>query len=288
MSDLLYRFTFEHFGVRGEIVALGASWRVLVERHDYAPAVRDYLGQAMAAATMLSGTIKFKGSLILQLQGDGPLRTLVAQATDRRTIRGMALAPAADVPAGRLASAFGDGRLMLTAESPKGERYQGIVALQGDSLAEVLETYFAQSEQLATRLWLVAGGQAAAGLFLQRLPGEHVDDEDWRRVCLLADTLEADELLRQPPREILRRLYHEEDVRLYEPEPVAFRCSCSRERIETALRIMGRGEVESIIEEQGAVDADCEFCNAHYHFDAVDVAGLFAEGVSVATSGLQH
>ena len=288
MSDLLYRFTFEHFGVRGEIVSLGASWRALVERHDYAPAVRDYLGQAMAAVTMLSGTIKFKGSLILQLQGNGPLRTLVAQATDRRMIRGMALASAADVPAGKLASAFGEGRLMLTAESPKGERYQGIVALQGDKLAQVLEAYFGQSEQLATRLWLAAGTQAAAGLFLQRLPGEQVDDEDWRRVCLLADTLEADELLQQTPREILRRLYHEEDVRLYEPEPVAFRCSCSRERIETALRSMGRREVESIIEERGSVEADCEFCNAHYHFDAVDVAGLFAEGMPPTASESQH
>ena len=288
MSDLLYRFTFEHFGVRGEIVSLGASWRALLERHDYAPAVRDYLGQAMAAATMLSGTIKFKGSLILQLQGDGPLRTLVAQATERRTIRGMALVAAGDVPAGKLSSAFGDGRLMLTAESPKGERYQGIVALQGDRLADVLEAYFEQSEQLASRLWLAAGGQVAAGVFLQRLPGEQVDDEDWQRVCLLADTLEADELLQLAPREILRRLYHEEDVRLYEPEPVAFRCGCSRERIETALRGMGRREVESIIEERGSVEADCEFCNAHYHFDAVDVAGLFAEGFQATSPGSHH
>jgi len=275
-SDNLLRFTFERFGVRGEIVSLGASWRAVIDRHDYPLAVREYLGQALAATTLLSGTIKFRGALIFQVQGEGPLHTLVAHANDQRQIRGMALA-GEDVPAGDFAGAFGEGRLTLTAESPGGERYQGIVALEGDSLAQVVEGYFKRSEQLPTRVWLGASGRVAAGLFLQRLPDETVDLEDWRRVCLLAGTLRPDELLRLPPRELLRRLFREEDIRLHEPEPIAFRCGCSRTRIEETLRAIGRGEVESIVRDRGEVEVDCEFCNAHYRFDAVDVSALFTD-----------
>lgn len=275
MPDQLHRFTFEHFGIRGEIISLSASWHAVTQRHDYLPVVRDYLGQALVAVTLLSATIKFKGSLILQMQGDGPLRTLVAQATDRRLIRGMAHA-VGDVPAGDLRSAFGKGRMVLTAEAPSGERYQGIVGLEAAKFAGVVEAYFAQSEQLPSRVWLAADGQAAAGLLVQRLPGGHDDDEDWRRICMFADTLEREELLRFSPRELLRRLFNEEDLRLYDPEPVAFRCSCSRERIAEALRGMGREEVDAILREQGLLEADCEFCNAHYRFDAVDIEALFA------------
>jgi molecular chaperone Hsp33 len=275
MSDQLYRFTFEHFGIRGEIISLAASWQAVIERHDYPPAVRDYLGQALVAVSLLSATIKFKGSLILQMQGDGPLRTLVAQATGRRMIRGMARADG-EVPAGDLRAAFGNGRMVLTTEAPNGERYQGIVSLEAAELAGVVEAYFAQSEQLSSRVWLAADGQSAGGLLLQRLPGGPDDEEDWRRVCIFADTLEREELLRIAPGELLRRLFTEEDLRLYEPEPVAFRCSCSRERMAEALRGLGREEVQAILREQGSLEADCEFCNAHYHFDSVDVEALFA------------
>ena len=282
MTDRLHRFTFEHFGVRGEILTLKSSWQAVIERHEYGPAVRDYLGQALVAATLLSGTIKFKGSLILQLQGDGPMRTLVAQATNQRMIRGMASAEGM-VPANDLAAAFGDGRMVLTAESPIGERYQGIVGLAGQNLADAVERYFVQSEQLPSRVWLAADGRAAAGMLLQRLPGEAGDDEDWRRVCILADTLGREELLQVSPQDLLRRLFHEEDLRLYEPEPIAFRCNCSRERVASALKGMGRDGVESILEEHGSVEADCEFCNAHYRFDAVDAAALFADLPPVST-----
>jgi molecular chaperone Hsp33 len=178
--------------------------------------------------------------------------------------------------------------MLLTAESPRGERYQGIVAVDKDSLAAVVESYFNQSEQLPSRVWLAADARVAAGLLLQRLPGDSGDEEDWRRVCILADTLQQRELLDVAPEALLRRLFHEEDLRLYEPEPVAFRCSCSRERIEDTLRALGREEVEAILEERGSVEADCEFCNAHYRFDAVDVAGLFAEGALAPSPDSQH
>lgn len=275
-GDSLYRFTFEALGVRGEVVTLSASWRAVVERHDYSGAVSAYLGQALVATTLLSGTIKFSGSLILQLQGDGPLRTLVAQATDRRMIRGMAHSEA-EVPAGDIAAAIGAGRLVLTASAPNGERYQGIVELEGSQISQVIEKYFNQSEQLPSRLWLAADKSVAAGLMLQRLPGEALNDEDWRRVCILADTLQDDELLNTSPEVLLHRLFHEEDVRLFEPEPVAFRCGCSRDRIADALRGLGKAELDDILREKGVIEANCEFCNAHYRFDAVDVASLFSQ-----------
>ena len=279
-SDRLYRFTFEQFPVRGEIVVLDASWKAVIERHAYPPVVLEYLGQALAAATLMSATIKLEGTLIMQLQGDGALRTLVAQATDRRTVRGIArTAEGADVAAGDLRAALGHSRMVITAEAPGRERYQGIVAVEQPTIAAVIEAYFAQSEQLPTRLWLAAQDGVAAGLLLQRMPAAErpADDEDWQRVCVLADTLGAAELVSVSPRELLRRLFHEEDVRLFDPEPVAFRCTCSRERIADALRALGREEVDGIVHERGAVDADCEFCNAHYRFDAVDVAALFVD-----------
>lgn len=278
--DQLHRFVFESLGVRGELVQLGASWQAVREIHDYPPVVAGQLGQALAAVALLSGTIKFKGSLILQIQASGPLRTLVAQATDQRTLRGMA-SWEGEVPDGDMAASFGQGRLVITAEAPSGERYQGIVAAEGDNLAVALENYFIQSEQLDTRLWLFADGDRTAGLLLQRLPGETGEGDGWARVTALADTITADEGLSLAAGELLHRLFHEEALRLYDPEPVAFRCGCSRERISQALASMGKASLEEIVEELGAVEVNCEFCNRHYRFDAVDVEGLFSGQVDV-------
>lgn len=276
-NDYLYRFVFEQFGVRGEFVCLGSSWQAVRERHDYPPLVEAQLGRALTSVLLLSGTIKFKGSLVLQLQGDGLLQSLVAQATEQRTLRGMARFDPALCAPGALASddLLGHARLVLTAESPGGERYQGIVPVEGGDVAGAVEGYFNQSEQLPTRLWLAADQAHAAGLFLQRLPQHRDDDEHWERVCLLADTIHESELLGLDAREVLHRLFHEEDLRLFEPEPVAFRCGCSRERIGNALVSMGEGEVAQILDEMGSIEVDCEFCNAHYSFDSVDAAALF-------------
>lgn len=275
--DQLHRFIFEHLGVRGELVQLGASWRAVRDNRDYPATVAAQLGEGLAAVMLLSGTIKFKGALILQIQAAGPLSLLVAQATDQRTLRGLAHWEG-DVPPGDLAATFGEGRLVITAQAPSGEQYQGIVALEGTGLAEAIGNYFQQSEQLPTRLWLACDGEHAAGLFLQRLPGETTADVDgWERVAALAETVTAQELLTLSAEQLLHRLFHEEDLRLFEPEPVAYRCGCSRERIEDALRAMGRAEVEALVEQEGEIHADCEFCGRAYVFDKVDAAALFAE-----------
>jgi molecular chaperone Hsp33 len=288
MSDSLHRFLFERAGVRGELVYLDASWRAILETHPYPDTVRRQLGEALAAVLLLAGTIKFEGSLILQAQGQGPLRTLVAQATHRRTVRGLALWKG-EVPDKReLAEVFGEGRLVLTIDRVRGERYQGIVPLEGNQLAEALEYYFSTSEQLETRLWLAATGERAAGLLLQRLPTEGGAEEDWDRISLLGQTLTPDELVKLPPAELLYRLFNEESVRLFESEPVAFRCTCNRQRIEDTLRALGEDEVSSILDEEGAIEVDCEFCNRHYHLDRVDALKLFAHPLPHQAPRLHH
>jgi len=283
-NDQLQRFVFEGAGVRGAVVRLDASWQAVLERHPYPVAVQRPLGQMLAAAVLLSSTIKFEGALILQVQAEGPLRTLVAQATDQRTLRGLAHWDG-DVPAGAgLAETFGAGRLVLTASAPGGDRYQGVVALEGAGLAAAVEAYFAQSEQLPTRLWLAADSQRATGLLLQRLPGGRGDDDTWPRVAMLADTLHDAELLRLDAEPLLYRLFHEERVRLFEAEPVSFRCGCSRERIDDLLRSLGRDEVDAMLAEQGEIEITCEFCNRVYRIDPVDAAALFHEAGQAAST----
>jgi molecular chaperone Hsp33 len=275
-ADVLRRLLIETAGVRGALVHLDRSWAAVLDRHPYPEAVRGPLGEALAAVSLLSSTIKFDGSLILQIEAAGPIRTLVVQATDRRTLRGLARWHG-DVPASTaLAELFGEGRVVLTATAPGGERYQGVVSLEGATLAGALERYFAQSEQLPTRVWLAAGLDRAAGLLLQAVPGEDLGGEGWERATALAATVSRNELLALPAETLLYRLFHEERVRLFDAEPVAFRCGCSRERIERLLVSLGREEVESIVAEQGAVEVTCEFCNRRYRLDAVDAAMLFS------------
>jgi len=294
-GDTLRRFVFERFPVRGYLVRLDASWRALTEHHDYPPIVRGTLGEAAAATVLLGATLKFEGLLTLQLQGPGPLHLLVVQATHRHALRGVARWRGAVEDAG-LEALTGGGRVTVTVENAdRTSRYQGVVPLTGTRLADCFEDYFARSEQLPTRLWLAAGAERAAGLLLQRLPSgaaasaeelEHASaegDEDWNRVRLLAATLTGDELLELAPQQLLRRLFHEEDLRLFEPDPVYFQCTCSRERVSGILRSLGQGEVRELLAERGSVEVRCEFCNRAWQYDAVDVEVLFADGETVSS-----
>lgn len=287
--DLLHRFLFEHAAIRGEHVFLDASWRAVLDRHSYPPAVRNLLGELMAAAALLSATLKFTGSIILQIQGEGPVRLLVVEATSERTLRGMAqweTLPETHAPAGLI----GNGRFVITIDPREGgQRYQGIVGIEGDSVAAMLENYLRRSEQLESRLWLAADAEHAAGLLLQRLPGGHDEDEDaWNRASRLGSTVTTAELLSLPGRDILHRLFHEEDLRLFEPEPVRFACTCSRERVVAMLRMLGYAEVQSILREQGNVDVHCEFCNKQYKYDPVDTEQLFAAESGAPASSTRH
>ena len=288
-GDSLQRFIFENAPIRGEIVHLDATWQAVLERRQYPPRVREVLGELMAAAALLTSTLKFDGRLIMQIQGKGPVSLLVVECTSDRTMRAIAQWQG-EIPDVPLAALVGDGRLAVTIDPLKGkERYQAIVALEGLTVAEAFENYFARSEQLATRLWLASDPQQAAGMLLQRLPeAEPSDDDAWMRAVHLGSTITREELLALPVREIVHRLYHEEDIRLFSRMPVSFRCSCSRERVEAVLRMLGRDEIYSILEEQGSVSVDCEFCGNRYEFDRIDAEQLFAALHSIPATSTRH
>jgi molecular chaperone Hsp33 len=285
--DHLRRFLFEDAEIRGEWVQLNASWQAILACRDYPSVVQSQLGQALAATVLLSATIKFKGSLILQVQSQGPLKTLVTQATHHRTVRGLARWHG-EIPQGSLPEIYGPGCLTLTIQTEGKAPYQGIVSLEGTNLAAALQSYFSHSEQLQTCLLLTANDQRAVGLFLQELPSRQEHDTDWERITLLASTATAEEMLSLSSAELLYRLFNEEQIRLFEPEPVSFRCSCSRERIENTLIALGPEEIKAILKEQGTIEVDCEFCNRHYSFDQVDIEQLLSSRVRLSASPTRH
>lgn len=285
-ADRLRRFLFEDAPVRGHWVRLSRSWIEAREHQPLAPPVRDLLGQSMAASVLLSASLKFSGTMTLQLSGgSGPVTMLVVQATDTRTIRGVAhLADDAQTAGLAFPALVAGSRMVVSVEQAEGGlAWQGIVPMDGDSLAQCLENYFASSEQLPTAIVLAADEYGAAGLLLQKLPvpGSRVGAQDpdagdlWDEAIALLATLGGSELLTTRPEKLLSNLFGTRDIRLFDAEPVRFACRCDRERVSAMLRGLGREEVDSIIAEQGTVTVTCEFCRKPYQFDAVDAAGLF-------------
>ncbi|HEX7640102.1 MAG TPA: Hsp33 family molecular chaperone HslO [Burkholderiaceae bacterium] len=302
MSDL-HKFLFEGLPVRGMLVRLTDGWQEVLQRREAAggwpPAVRDTLGQMAAAATLMQANLKFNGALVLQVQGDGPVKLAVAEAMSDLRFRVTAKVQGEVAPDARFADlvdAHGRGRCAITLDpqdrQPGQQPYQGVVPLSTADgtpvagVATMLEHYMRQSEQLDTRIVLAANGEAACGLLIQRLPvqgegnlegqGREVDDDAFRRIAHLAATLKDEELLTLDATTILRRLFWEEPVRVFEPLHPRFACSCSSERVRGMLRSLGRGEAESILAERGDIEIGCDFCGRQYRFDAVDVGEMFA------------
>lgn len=286
-TDTLRKFVFEHLPVRGELVHLDDAWRQVMENGEYPTEVRAILGEALAASVLLASCLKFDGLLTLQLRGDGPMHLLVVQCSHRREVRGLAKWRG-ELRDGGLKTLAGSGRLVITIESGRErQRYQGIVPIVGDSLADSLESYFRQSVQVPTRLWLSCDARGAAGMLLQRVPEAWGDEAEaaWQHVQALADTLSRDELVDLKDETILRRLFSADDLRLFEPGPVGFRCSCQRARVETTLRMLGREEIGKLLEDVGRVEVRCEFCNASYCFDDAQVSGIFESATPANDTG---
>ena len=308
--DQVRRFIFENQPVRGHWVRLEGAWRELHAHASYPPAVTELLGQAVVASVLLAATLKFRGTLTFQLEGDGAVSLLVAQCTHDFRVRAVARcdqaavrALSAEGPRTRARAALfralvGDaGRITVTVEADeKSLRYQGIVPLSGDSLAESLEVYFASSEQLPTRVLLSADESHGAGMLVQKLPGADdapVDEasaveEAWAGAQRGIKRLGPGRLLEHGIEELLAQGFPGRDLRLFRGAPVRFECRCSQGRVAGLLRALGQEEVREVLNEQGSVTVTCEFCHRPYRFDPVDIDALFARGPGSAGSDAVH
>jgi molecular chaperone Hsp33 len=280
----MHRFLFDHTDIRGEVVPLTDSYRQVIDNNQHLPeSVQQVLGEFVAAVSLLSSTLKFEGIITLQARGEGALSLIMAECSYHSAVRGIAQVnddvPAAAIDTRNLRELLGKGVIAITIDPTKGERYQGIVPLEGDNLADCLAQYFAQSEQLATRFWFAAGAENVTGLMLQALPIQIASAEDnqdhWDTAIQLANTVKDEELLTLEHSQLLYRLFNEESVRLFEPCAIHFECSCSRERSGNSLAALGREEFEQLLEQQILVNIDCQFCNNSYTFSAKDLELLF-------------
>lgn len=273
--DSMQRFTFDNTDVRGELVGLQKSLSDVLSKHDYPEALKIELGKLMAASTLMSATLKYEGRLCLQVRLPGDVSLIQAETTDTGEIR--AIARYDESKSIEEIELIG-GQLVITLEPAVGKPYQGVVPLDSNKLNESLEFYFSQSEQLGSRFWLECDGTIASGFMLQQLPASEQGDADaWDRLSHLASTLKPEELLTLDNQTLLHRLYHEEDVRIYDQEPLRFACTCSKERIGNAIHQVGFEDLMGVIAEQGKVSVDCQFCLQHYSFNKEQIANLFPE-----------
>lgn len=299
--DTLQRFIFENTAVRGELVEISDTWRQVQARREYPAPVKKLLGEMLAAAALLSANLKFNGMIVMQMHGDGPVKLLVVECDSELHLRATAkLAPDAVINSNasltQLVNAHGHGRFVITLDPkdrmPGQQPYQGIVPLDGESVATVIENYMLRSEQLESKLWLAADSSVSRGLLLQKLPkeggtGTHAADEleTWNRTVMLASTLKDDELLSTDINTLMHRLFWEETIRVFDPDHPTFQCSCTREKVGNMLKMLGKPEIESALVDLGQLSINCDFCGQHYEFDAVDCAQLFA--TDMATDAVQ-
>lgn len=298
--DTLQRFVFENTPIRGNLVNLTSTFQLALNKQHLPAGLKRALGELMAASALLTATLKMNGSLVLQIQSKGPLKLLVVECNSDFGIRATAKWTGEVNDQQSLFDLIEQGQFMITLD-PKdgGQTYQGIVPIEGNDISTILENYMLRSEQIDTKIWLCCDGNAAAGMLLQKLPetmnqvtqsqdvAEH-DADAWNRVGHLADTITDGELIELAAETLLTRLFHEEDVRLFEASNTKFHCSCSRESVSNMLRMLGNDEINSIIEEQGHIEVNCDFCNTHYRFDKVDAAQLLMSEVSAKASKEIH
>lgn len=295
MKDTLQKILFECGTVRGELVELDTTWQHILSLANYPKAVQNLLGEMLAAAALLSANLKFQGTLIMQIFGDGPVRLLVAECNDNLEMRATAkCAPDAvisdDATLQELVHTKKHGRFAITLD-PKNKQhgqqpYQGIVPLDGKSIGEVIESYMLRSEQLDTKLWLATNSKSARGLLLQKIPqegGVYLNDqttqETWERCIILNSTLKPEEMLSTDIPTLIRRLYWEETLRLFPPSHPIFHCSCTRDKVKNMLKVLGEEEIENALTDLGTLDINCDFCGKHYSFDKVDCAQLFKPSI---------
>lgn len=288
MADILDRFLFEERAIRGEIVSLEESFQKILASADYPEFVQSLIGELMVTASLLTATLKFEGEIALQIQSEGAIRYIIINGTHDQKLRGVAKW---DETLTEHPQAFTDcfkkGVLAITLTPKDGQRYQGVVALDKPSLAACIEAYFLQSEQLLTKVILasqVGKNQKAAGLLVQIVPttsesSNVQENPDFEHVSLIAETVTSSELLALSHKEMINRLYHDEVIRIYEPQAVEFSCDCSKQRCATALRSVSKAELLDIIAQDGKIDMDCQFCHQVYSFDNIDIENIHEQNL---------
>lgn len=280
-KNTLHRYLFDDLSVRGELVQLDDTYQHIISGKEYPAPLQQLLGELLVATTLLTATLKFEGSITMQLQGNGPVSLAVINGDNNQKVRGVARWDGEIADDASLHDMMGKGHMVITIEPKKGERYQGVVGLEGDNLAEVLEAYFMRSEQLKTRLWIrtgqLDGKLHAAGMLLQIMPDGTGSADDFDHLAQLTATVKNEELFSLDANEVLYRLYNQEKVQLFEPQAVEFLCGCSRDRSAAAIITVARDELNQILAEDGAVNLHCDYCGTTYSFDSTQVFELFAQ-----------
>ncbi|PMH46037.1 Hsp33 family molecular chaperone [Vibrio sp. 10N.286.49.B3] len=283
-NNVLNRYLFDDLSVRGELVQLDDTYQQIISSKDYPKAVQNLLGELLVATSLLTATIKFEGSITLQLQGDGPVSLVVINGDNDQKMRGVARFDGDIADGATLHELIGKGHLVITITPDKGERYQGIVGLEGDTLAEILEIYFERSEQLKTRLWIrlgeLEGKPHAAGMLLQTMPDGTGTPDDFEHLEQLTNTVKNEELFSLEANDLLYRLYNQEKVQVFTPQDVTFFCGCSRERSGGAIVTLAKEEVYDILATEGAIGLHCDYCGTEYSFDKADVDALYLNATS--------
>ncbi|QEY57715.1 Hsp33 family molecular chaperone HslO [Pseudomonas sp. C27(2019)] len=293
--DFTQRFIFESTDVRGELASLEESYAHVLAKHEYPEPVAALLGELMTAAALLVNTLKFDGLLVLQARSSGAVPLLMVECSSDRELRAIARYESEQInSAASLQELMPEGVLAITVDPRQGQRYQGLVALDGETLADCFTSYFINSAQLPTRFWLYADGQRARGMLLQQLPADCLPDPEereasWQHVVALASTLSGEELLGLDNETILHRLYHDEQLRLFAGTDLKFHCSCTRERSAQALLSLGLADLQLLLAEKaGTIEIDCQFCNQTYLFNEEDVMQMFAEQGAPDSSNTVH
>ena len=304
-TDALQHFLFENqqneaMPIRGNIVHLNHTFKQILQHQTLPNVLKQALGELMAASALLSATLKMDGMMVLQLQSKGALKLLVVECSHDLNMRATAKwdeTLAKEIETLSFIELVKHGQFVITLDPSVGEAYQGIVPIEGSTIAEMLQNYMLRSQQIDTSLWLHCDGESASGILLQKLPslsnqpnlsnllnpGE-TDADAWNRVNILANTVTNDELKNLAPEALLSRLFCEENVRLFEPKLTQFRCSCSKTKVGNMLRLLGQVEVESILAELGKIEVNCDFCNKQYSFDAIDAAQTLLDPALVLAS----
>lgn len=284
-GDTVIPFGFESLPVRGALIHLSRSWKRMQRDHEYDALITETLGHAAAATGLIAQSLKFDGAITLQIQGSGALQMLVMQCTNELDIRGMASIEQG-ATAGRFSELMDKAHCAITVDN--GDRpYQGIVAIDGESLSASLEHYFDRSVQVPSHVALIANGDVAGGLLLQQVPGAPIDEDDWNRLHFLAQTLTTKDFESDAGLDLIGKLFAEDDVRVHTSRAVRFRCRCSDQKVEDVLKMLGEDESRSVLDEQGSIEVHCEYCGEKRTFDSVDVSRLFADNVVTGPESVQ-